>query len=145
MVIRDRQDYINKSNKLLSQPAYMAIPKDPTNKIKTKLINILKRVKSQIGLDNNTFKAMYLMGCGTPKFYDIPKIHKPDTPLRPIVSSCAPVTYGVAKELTKILKPLAGKSPHHINSPQDVIEQVKDATLITGECLSFCDVTKPFT
>ena len=34
MVIMDRQDYISKSNKLLSQPAYRAIPKDPTNKKK---------------------------------------------------------------------------------------------------------------
>ena len=45
MVIIDRQDYINKSNQLLSKPTYRAIPRDPTNEIKTKLINILKRVK----------------------------------------------------------------------------------------------------
>ena len=51
------------------------------------------------------------MGCVPTKFYGLPKIHKPDTPLRPIVSSCGSVTYGVAKELAKILKPLVGKSP----------------------------------
>ena len=33
MVIMDRQDYINKSNQLLSQPVYMAMSRDPTNKI----------------------------------------------------------------------------------------------------------------
>ena len=49
MVIMDRQDYINKSNQLLSQPAYRSIPRDPVNKIKTKLINILKRVKVKQG------------------------------------------------------------------------------------------------
>ena len=42
MVIMDRQDNVNKSNQLLSQPAYRSIHRDPTNKIKTKLINILK-------------------------------------------------------------------------------------------------------
>ena len=93
MVIMDRQDYINKSNKPLPQPAY----REPTNKIKPKLINILKRVKNQTGLDNNIYKAMYPTGCGDPKFYGLPKIHKPDTPLRAIVSSCGLVTYGVAK------------------------------------------------
>ena len=41
----------------------------------------------------------------------IHKIHKPDTLLRPIVSSCGSVTYGVDKELDKILKPLVDKSP----------------------------------
>ena len=42
--------------------------------------------------------------------------------LRPIVSSRALVTYGVAKVLTKILKPLVGRSPHHIHSIQDFVE-----------------------
>ena len=145
MVIMDRQDYINKSNKLLSQPAYRAIPRDPTNKIKTKLINILKSVKKQTGLNNNTYKTMYPIGCWAPKFYGLPKIHKLDTLLRPIASSCGSVTYGVTKELTKILKHLAGKSPHHINSTQVFVEQVKNLTLLPGECLSSCNVSALFT
>ena len=82
MVIMDRQHYVNKSNQLLAPPAYRAFPKNPTNKIKTKLINILKRVKSQAGLDNDTYKAMYPMDCGAPKFYALPKIHKHVTLLR---------------------------------------------------------------
>ena len=49
MEIMDRQDYINKTNKLLTQLAYRAISRDPTIKIKTKLINILKSVKNQTG------------------------------------------------------------------------------------------------
>ena len=69
-------------------------------------------------------------------FYGLLNIHKPDTPLRPIVSSCGSVTYGVAKELAKILKPLVGKSPHHTNSSQDFVGQVKHITLAPGECLS---------
>ena len=80
-----------------------------------------------------------------PKFYGLPKIHRPDTPLRPIVSSCGSVTYGVAKELAKFLKPLVGKSPHHINSTQDFVEQVKHTTLAPGKCLSSYDVSALFT
>ena len=61
------------------------------------------------------------------------------------MSRCGSVTYGVAKELTKILKPLVGKSPHHINSTQDFVEQVKHITLTPGECLSSYDVSALFT
>ena len=86
MVVMDMQDYINKSNEILTQSAYRAIPWDPTNKIKAKLITIPKKVKSQTRLDSNTYKAMYPTGCSAPKFYWFPKIHKPDMPLRPIVS-----------------------------------------------------------
>ena len=145
MVIMDRQDYINKSKHLLNKPTYRAIPWDPINTIKTKLINILKRVENQTGLDNVTYKSMYPTGYVPPKFYGLPKIHKLDTPLRPIVSSCGSVTYGVAKELTKILKPLVGKSPHHINSTQDFVEQVKHINLAPGECLSSYDMSALFT
>ena len=81
---------------------------------------------------------MYPTGC-------VCQIHKPDRPLRTIVSSCGSVTYGVAKELTKILKPLVGKSPHHINSTHDFVEQVKHINLAPGECLSSYDVSALFT
>ena len=61
------------------------------------------------------------------------------------MSSCGSVTYGVAKELAKILKPLVGKSPHHINSTQDFVEQARHITLAPGECLSSYDVSALFT
>ena len=145
MVIMDRQDYIDKANNLLSQNTYRPIQWDPTNTIKNKLITILKRVKSQTGLINQTYKAMYPTGCVPPKFYGLPKIHKLDTPLRPIVSSCGSVTYGMDKELAKILKPLVGTSPHQINSTQDFVEQVRHINLVPGECLSSYDVSALFT
>ena len=145
MAIMDRQDYINKANQLLNQNTYRSIAKDSTNSIKIKLINILKRVKNQTGLDSNTYKSMYPTGCVPPMFYGLLKIHKPDTPLRPIVSSCGSVTYGVAKELAKILKPLVGKSPHHITSTQDFVEQARQIKLEPGECLSSYDMSALFT
>ena len=145
MVVMDRQDYINKANQLLNQNTYKVISKDPINTIKNKLINILKNIKTKSGLGTNTYKSMYPTGCVPPKFYGLPKIHKPDTPLRPIVSSCGSVTYGMAKELAKILKPLVGKSPHHINSTQDFVEQARQFKLEPGECLSSYDVSALFT
>ena len=78
MVIMDRQDYINKANSLLIQNTYRSILRDPTTTIKNKLINIIKRVKNQTGLDSNTYKSMYPTGCVPPRFYGLPKIHKLD-------------------------------------------------------------------
>ena len=51
----------------------------------------------------------------------------------------------MAKELAKILKPLVGKSPHHVNSTQDFVEQAKHITLAPGECLSSYEVSVLFT
>ena len=140
-----RQEYINKANNLPAHRTYKPIPKDPTNKIKTKLISILRKVKKETGLEHSTYKCMYPMGCSAPKCCGLPKIHKPDTPLRPIVPSRGSVTYGVANLLNKILKPLVGKPPHHIQSTQEFVEQANKVTLLPGECLSCYDVTAWFT
>ena len=62
-----------------------------------------------------------------------------------VIHKCAPEPGGfVAKELAKILKPLVGKSPYHINSTQDFVEQVKHITLAPGECLFFSFPNFPF-
>ena len=86
-----------------------------------------------------------LQVCIPPKFYGLPKIHKTGTPLRPIVSSRGSVTYGVAKVLSKVIQPLVGKSPHHIQSTSDFVSKAKGFILQLGECLSSYDVTSLFT
>ena len=88
---------------------------------------------------------MYPIGCVPPRSYGLPKIHKTGNPLRPIVSSRGLVTYGVAKVLSKVIKPLVGKSPHHIQSTGDFASKATRFTLQMGECLSSYEVTSLFT
>ena len=47
MVVVDRKDYTDKANNLLVQPAYRTIDRDPANKLKAKLITILRRIKRE--------------------------------------------------------------------------------------------------
>ena len=96
-------------------------------------------------MHKGTYKAMYPNGCIPHKFYGLPKIHKTGNPLRPIVSSRGSVTCGVSKVLSKVLKPLVSKSPHHIQSTGDFVSKVKGLTLQLGECLTLYDVTSLFT
>ena len=144
MVVLDKEDYINKAKDLLNTPAYKEILKDPTNKIKAQLITKLRRIKKERKLDEGTYRSMYPTGCIPPKFYGLPKIHKTGTPLRPIVSTRGLVTYGVAKVLSKVIQPLVGKSPHHIQSTSDFVSKAKGFILQLGECLSSYDVTSLF-
>ena len=82
---------------------------------------------------------MYPTSCKAPKFYGLPKIHKTGTTLRPIVSSRGSVIYGVAKVLTKVLEPLIGKLPYHIQSTRDFVSRVREVTLFPRECLNSYD------
>ena len=145
MVVMDREDYIHKAEELLTQLAYRKLDKDPTNKIKARLITKLRTVKKDTRLDEGMYKIMYPTSCVPPKFYGLPKIHKTGTPLRSIASSRGSVTYGVAKVLSKVHKPLVGKSPHHVQSTSDFVNKAKKITLQPGECLISYDVTALFT
>ena len=43
MVVMDRKEYIDKATNLLSHPVYKTIERDPINKLKAKLITLLRR------------------------------------------------------------------------------------------------------
>ena len=115
----DREEYNNKAQELLNSPAYRSLPRDQSNKIKAQLLTELRKIKKDSNLDEGMYRAMYPTGCVPPKFYGLPKIHKTGNPLRSIASSRDSVTYGVAKVISKVLKPLVGESPHHIQSTGD--------------------------
>ena len=146
LVIIDKTDYIKKAKELLQDTStYRTIQGDPMSRLKNKLINILKKVKAESGMQDNTYRSMYPTGASPPKFYGLPKIQKKNIPLRPIVSSIDSVSYGVAKELAKIIKPLMGCSQHHVLNSTQFADKIKKIKLQEGECITSYDVTALFT
>ena len=141
----DKEEYQEAKILLEDKGTYKALKTDPTNRMKTKLINLLKKIKSEGGINDILYKKMYPTGAILPKFYGLPKIHKRGIPLRPIFSSRGSISYEVAKELARILKPLVGSSPHHIKNTGDFIEHIKDVTLHANETITSYDVSALFT
>ena len=93
LVMLNTEDYMKKAEDLLNQNTYRVLTSNPTMKLKNKMINLLKSIKSKGGITEELYKRLYPTGAGSPKFYGLPKIHKPRMPLRPIVSSIGAVTY----------------------------------------------------
>ena len=146
MVIMDQEDYTNKAQALLQDTnTYKVLPKDPTPQLKNKLITLLKDIKQTGGLTTQKYKQLYPTNAVPPKFYGLSKIHKTGTPLRPIVSSRGSITYGVAKELSHIIKPLVGQSPHHLKNTQHFIQQLQGKRLEPGDIITSYDVKALFT
>ena len=145
LVVMKKEDYIKKSEELLNTSTYKKIAEDPTSKQKTRLISILKNIKAEGGLKEENYRKMYPTGAVSPKYYGLPKIHKPGIPLRPIISSTGTVTYNTAKELAKILKPLVGLPSHHVHNTKDFIDHIKEVRLRPGECIISYHVTSLFT
>ena len=80
-----------------------------------------------------------------PHLYELPKIHKPDTPLRPIVSFLSSPTYGLSKFLASLLKPVVGLFAHHVRNSQDFAQFIKSQHLSGTEIPVFFDVVSLFT
>ena len=145
IVVLDKEEYIKKADELLSQSSYKNISTDPTNKYKNELITLLKKIKTEGGMDDTTYRRLYPTGASPPKFYRLPKVHKSGMPLRPIVSSIGSVTYETSKELSRILKPLVGRSPHHVQNNQEFLKQLGDIKLGPDDIIMSYDVKALFT
>ena len=145
MVVMDKEEYIKKSEELLSQSSYKVLPSDPTTKHKNKLISLLKTIKAEGGINYTIYRRLYPTGAGSPKYYGLLKVHKEGVPLRPVISSRGSVTYETAKELARFLKPLVGRSPHHIQNTQDFLKSIEGIQIELDECIMSYDVNALFT
>ena len=97
---------------LLKDCTYEKLNKNPTSRIEKELNKSLKAVEQKGLIDRQTRLRLAPSHCQPPKIYGLPKIHKQNRPLRPIVSSINSSTYNLAKMIIKILNPLVGKSCH---------------------------------
>ena len=77
--------------------------------------------------------------------YGLPKIHKPNTPLRPIVSAIGSPTYSLAKFVTTIISPLTGKTPSHVKNAKHFTEMISEETVDRDEVMVSFDVQFLFT
>ena len=68
-----------------------------------------------------------------PRFYGLPKIHKANCPMHPIVSACGTATYQLAKFLTKILQRYTGITPILCQRQQELQWPPQDQWKISGE------------
>ena len=73
------------------------------------------------------------------------KTHEKGYLLGPMVSSRGTVTYGIAQELTNIIRPLVEHSSPQIRNIQDFVEQVKSIRIEEGECIISYDMKDLFT
>ena len=80
LVVLDKEEYINKAQGLLSQPAYKEIPKDLTKRIKAQLITKLRRIKKDINLDEVCIRLCILQVVSHLSFMDYLKSTKQATP-----------------------------------------------------------------
>ena len=146
VVVLDKSEYLEKAHTLLSDTnTYKKLPKDPTNMYTKRVVDVIKPLKDNGILPVVIYRRIYPTMTESPKFYGLPKIHKPEVPLRPIVASRGSITYELAKYVAHILAPIVGKTEHHIHNSADLVEKLKNVRLTEEETLVSYDVSALFT
>ncbi|CAF1146977.1 unnamed protein product, partial [Didymodactylos carnosus] len=97
---------------------------DPTIQKEDKLTRYLLKLHKEGLISESDYKAARPCGSRPARLYGLPKTHKPNLPLRPIMSSIKTFNYKLSKWLAELLQPLR-KSSYTIKDTFDFIKLTK--------------------
>lgn len=150
VVVLNTSDYLDQCLKHLSSTTYTIVSNYPQN-LKTVLENTLLRFKPELTYDIIKGKSLFNhlspsnKQYRTPRFYGLPKIHKPFKnvpPIRPIVSQTESLFSTSAKFLDYTLQPLAQSYPDYLHNSTHLINTLsafdfpKDSLLLTLDIIN---------
>ena len=144
-VIMNRADYKEKIYSLISdQNNYKILDRDPTLSLQTKNNDHIKTLFNLKYINYETKKQLTSYNSISPKLYGLPKVHKNNFPLRPIVSFINAPTYKTSKYLANTLKHMTNNK-YNIQNSYDFIDFIKSINIPDNYILISLDVVSLFT
>jgi len=148
VVILERNEYITKVNILLSDHTkFKMLGNEPFSKIiqlEDKLNRMLKCLKDSDAISSDTYNQLRASGSLPGMLYGLPKIHKPDVPIRPILSALKTFNYNLAKFLVPILKPIT-TNEYTVHNSFDFAKQLSTISLENNVIMASFDIQSLFT
>lgn len=146
IVALNKDDYQNKTNALLSdERTYQLVKSDPTTTIQNKLNKIIKSLATSNVFSKEEVKSLKCENGVFPKLYCLPKIHKENLPLRPIVSFIGSPTYKVSKYLSNFLKHAFQLDSYHTKNSFELVAELQGVIIPENYILVSLDVVSLFT
>ncbi|BHF80575.1 hypothetical protein SprV_0702370300 [Sparganum proliferum] len=136
-VVLDKTDYIKKANSLLdNRQAYLRCDVEPMRKLLSQLDKTLAEMQANKVISKSVRLAVKPTNAAAPGFYGLPKVHKVDVPLRPIVSLRGAPTFNLAKWLFRHLRPLTSGATTTVCSATQFLERLRGTRLTADEDLA---------
>ena len=145
-VVMNKIDYDTKVKTMLANHStYKPLAKDPTPSLGRQMNALLLSLRRSDHFTESQYNQLCCSAGQIPLLYALPKIHKPEIPLRPIVSFTSSPTYSLSKHLVSILSPLVGNTEHHVYNSLEFAKFIKKQTIEKNEVLVSFDVVSLFT
>jgi hypothetical protein len=122
-IVMEKPTHREKLFTLVDDGVYEPLSKDPTSKLERKVQKLLS--KHKLILSTGLKKKLIPYHSKQPHLYGLPKIHKPNTPLRPTVCSICSPCYALTGFLQQILNPLSGKTDSFVKNSEHFIQFLK--------------------
>ena len=126
-MLLNRNDYITKMEEVLSDNTKFNLVWSPVFstifKIEDKINRTLRQFKEDSLITNDTYNSLYCSGSSYNVLYGLPKVHKRDVPLRPILAVYNAPNFALAKYLVPLLSNLASNQ-HTLDNSSSFIPQI---------------------
>ena len=146
IVILDTDKYISQVNEehLVNPITYQEIDHCPTLAITRDTNSLIDYLLTRYRIDEQTAKFLRPpVKLRTPVLYGLPKLHKPDIPLRPVVSAIENPTDYLSHFITHFLQPLAQTVPAYLSDSKDFKQHLSqipalplNSILVTADVVS---------
>jgi len=121
-----------------------AISNDNTAKIETQIQRRLLQLNKKKLISKTEYKAIRPTGSQRPRMYGLPKTHRKDVPLRPILSMTGSAQHELAKWLTCLLQAvLQHLSANCVSDSFTFVEEVRNFTFSPSSSVSSVPLTFP--
>ena len=114
----------------------MTVKSNPTGSYNRKLVNIIARIKKENKIAPGQYDFLYPTSENVPCLYCTPRMHKVNTPLRPIVDYTGSIAYSTSRSLADLLPHLFGKAVHHVENTRRTKVLGDNEILIPHEVVS---------
>ncbi|XP_044745111.1 uncharacterized protein LOC123306975 [Coccinella septempunctata] len=125
MVILERNLYIRKVEEFMRENGFVKLNYNPTSQLTNRIKNF--KVSEEFENTFGKYKRLIHPNPRVPKLYGLPKLHKVNIPIRPVVSYTNTPAYRVSKFVNDALKELSELEPKYsIKKSGQLAESLKD-------------------
>jgi hypothetical protein len=129
IVVMEKTWYTEKIKLMLEdQTFYRALNEIEANNLQDDLKSSLRQLCDELKEDR-LFRFLHVEEPSVARYYGLPKLHKPDIPLRPIVSACGSATEQIGLFIDELLGNTMTMIPTYVRDTPHFIDLLREVTL----------------
>ena len=148
VVILNKEDYINKVNTILNDSSKFEIVNSDAikliHKLESKIRLFLGKLKKDSVITENVYSDLSPTGSRPGILYGLPKVHKENIPIRPILSSIKTPSYNMSKFLVPLIS-YWSKNDYTVNDSLSFVKEIENYKCNNSDIMASFDIKSLYT